>query len=166
MTNKTKPVTIALTAIYLFVVAWIILFKLSTLSEIAHLDHIRKINLIPFHYDEEQSYHLTEVLKNVMIFIPLGIYFKMLKITGKKAILCGMTFSLCLEVLQFILAVGVTDITDIITNTIGTAIGIGIYVLLFRIFKKSEKLDKALRVLASICTILFICLIALLLIAN
>ena len=95
MTNKTKPVTIALTAIYLFIVAWIILFKLSTLSEIAHLDHIRKINLIPFHYDEEQSYHLTEVLKNVMIFIPLGIYFKLLKITGKKAILCGMTFSLC-----------------------------------------------------------------------
>ena len=166
MKSKTKSITVALTAIYFFMVVWIILFKMSTLSEIPYLDHIRNINLIPFHYDEETSFHLSEVLENVMIFIPLGIYFKMLKITGKKAILCGLTFSLCLEVLQFILAVGVTDITDIITNTIGTAIGIGIYVLLFRIFKKSEKLDKALRVLASICTILFICLIALLLIAN
>ena len=89
-----------LTAIYSFMVVWIILFKMSALSEIAYLGHIRSLNLIPFHYDEETAYHLSEVAQNVMIFIPLGVYLKMLRITDTKAILFGLTFSLCLEILQ------------------------------------------------------------------
>ena len=166
MKNKAKAVTIVLTAIYFLMVVWIILFKMSTFSEIAHLDRIRNINLIPFHYDEEQSYHLNEVLKNVTIFMPLGVYFKMLKIKGKKAILFGMLFSLGLEVLQYVLAIGATDITDIITNTAGTAIGVGIHALLSRMFRNGERLDMVLRILASVCTILFISFMALLLSVN
>lgn len=166
MKNKTRSITIALTAVYFLMVVWIILFKMSALSEIAYLDHIRSINLIPFHYDEERSYHLAEVLENVMIFIPLGVYFKMLKVTDLKTVLFGLLVSLGLEVLQFILAVGATDITDIITNTAGTALGVGIYALLSRIFKKSEKLDTVLCILASVCTILFLFLMAFLLLAN
>ena len=166
MKNKAKSVTIVLTTIYSFMVVWIILFKMSTLSEIPYLDHIRNINLIPFHYDDETSSHLSEVLENVMIFIPLGVYLKMLKITDAKAILFGMTCSLGLEILQFILAVGATDITDIMTNTAGTAIGVGIYAILSLVFRKSEKLDKVLCILASICTFLLISMIAILLFAN
>ena len=101
-----------------------------------------------------------------MIFIPLGVYLKMLKITDAKAILFGMTCSLGLEILQFILAVGATDITDIMTNTAGTAIGVGIYAILSLVFRKSEKLDKVLCILASICTFLLISMIAILLFAN
>ena len=166
MKNKAKSVTIVLTTIYSFMVVWIILFKMSTLSEIPYLDHIRSINLIPFHYDDETSSHLSEVLNNVMIFIPMGVYLKMLKITDVKAILLGMTFSLGLEMLQFILTVGASDITDIMTNTAGTAIGVGIYAILSLIFRKSEKLDKVLCILASVCTILLISMIAILLFAN
>lgn len=166
MKNKAKSVTIVLTTIYSFIVVWIILFKMSTLSEIPYLDHIRNINLIPFHYDDETSSHLSEVLENVMIFIPLGVYLKMLKITDAKAILFGMTFSLGLEILQFILAVGASDITDIMTNTAGAAIGVGIYAILSLVFRKSEKLDKVLCILASICTFLLISMIAILLFAN
>ena len=166
MNNKIKLTTIVLTAIYSFMVVWIILFKMSALSEIAYLGHIRSLNLIPFHYDEETAYHLSEVAQNVMIFIPLGVYLKMLRITDTKAILFGLTFSLCLEILQFILAVGATDITDLITNTAGTAIGVGFYGLLWFVFRRSEKLDKVLCLLASICTVLFISLTTLLLLAN
>ena len=166
MKNKAKSVTIVLTIIYSFIVVWIILFKMSTLSEIPYLDHIRNINLIPFHYDDETSSHLSEVLENVMIFIPLGVYLKMLKIKDAKAILLGMTFSLGLEILQFILAVGASDITDIMTNTAGAAIGVGIYAILSLVFRKSEKLDKVLCILASICTLLLISMIAILLFAN
>ena len=166
MKNKTKSVTIVLTSIYAVMVVWIILFKMATLSEITYLDHIRNINLIPFHYDVERSYHLSEVQKNVMFFIPLGVYFKMLRFTNVKAIIFGMTFSLSLEILQFILAVGATDITDIITNTTGTAIGVGIYSLLALVFRQREKLDKLLCILASICTMSLIALIALLLFFN
>ena len=166
MKNKGKSLTIVLTVIYIFIVVWIILFKMATLSEIPYLGGIRNINLIPFHYDKEAPFHRSEIIKNVIIFIPLGVYLKMLKIKGVKAILFGMAFSVGLEVSQFILAIGATDITDIMTNTAGTAIGIGMYTFLHLIFQKSEKLDKALCILASICTVLLISMISLLLFSN
>ena len=65
----------------------------------------------------------------------------MMKIPRSKAILLGMILSLMLETLQFILAVGATDITDIITNTTGTAIGVVFYSLLRLVFKKRKKSD-------------------------
>lgn len=166
MKINIKSITIALTVIYTFLVVWIILFKMTVLSEIAYVDHFRNINFIPFHYDVERVYHLSEVLKNVLIFIPFGVYFQMMKIPRSKAILLGMILSLMLETLQFILAVGATDITDIITNTTGTAIGVVFYSLLRLVFKKRKKLDRILCVLASICTILLIAFITLLLLTN
>lgn len=166
MKNKVNSTTYVLTGIYSCMVVWIILFKLSALSEISYLDHIRNINLIPFHYDEEQSYHLSEVLKNVIIFIPFGVYFKMLKLADKKAILLGMSFSLGLEILQFILAIGATDITDAMTNTAGVAIGVGIYAFLSGMFRKHDKVDKVLCILASICTIVFVSMMIILFLVN
>lgn len=63
---------------------------MATLSEIVYSDGIRNINLIPFHYDKEAPFHRSEIIKNVIIFIPLGVYLKKLKIKGVKVILFGM----------------------------------------------------------------------------
>ena len=147
-------------------VVWIILFKMATLSEISNLGYIRNINLIPFYYDVERTYHLSEVMNNVVIFVPFGVYLKMLKLKSTKAILLGAGFSMVLEILQFILGVGATDITDVITNTLGVAIGVGIYCILSRVFKKNEKLNKVLSILASICTMLLVAFVALLILLN
>ena len=166
MKNKVKSLTIVLTAIYFFMVVWIILFKMSTLSEIAYLSHIRNINLMPFHYDIETLYHRSEIINNVIIFIPFGFYLKMLKMKGIKAIILGMALSVGLEILQFILAVGATDITDIMMNTAGTVIGVSFYALLYLIFRKSDTLDKVLCVLASIFTVLLISFVSLLIFLN
>ncbi|MNC60760.1 VanZ like family protein [compost metagenome] len=43
--------------------------------------------------------------------------------------------SLSFEVIQFIFAMGRTDVTDILNNTLGGIIGIGISAILFKIFK-------------------------------
>ena len=58
--EKTKTVTVVLTAIYCVLVAWIILLKMSTFSQITFLDDLRSVNWIPFHYDVEHPYNLTE----------------------------------------------------------------------------------------------------------
>ncbi|KAI4446661.1 hypothetical protein C823_001179 [Eubacterium plexicaudatum ASF492] len=65
--------------IYMALLVWIILFKLQ--FSISEIDKIRSINLIPFHYKNEigMNYHLKEVLENVAIFIPLGIYLCMFR---------------------------------------------------------------------------------------
>ncbi len=158
--------TYILLGTYCILLIWIILFKMSALSEIVHLSHIRNINLIPFHYDEERAYHLSEVINNIVIFVPFGVYLKMLKLRSRNVIVYGAGFSLVLEIMQFILGIGATDITDVITNTTGTVIGAGIYCILSLVFQKNEKLDKVLHILASICTILLLAFIALLFLSN
>lgn len=50
----------------------------------------------------------------------------------KKIIPIFLT-SLIVEILQYIFAVGATDITDLIGNTLGGVIGIGIFYLLIKL---------------------------------
>ncbi|MEY8327493.1 VanZ family protein [Lachnospiraceae bacterium 54-11] len=155
-------------AVYLILLVWIILFKLQL--SVHELDRIRSINLIPFYYDNEigMGFHLKEVLENVAIFIPYGIYLCMLKKEPGfkvKFFLILMT-SFILEVLQYILAVGGTDITDIITNTCGGVAGIGIYWSATRIFRGKKRAETVIVVLAAIVTIVVAGGLSVLLIAN
>ena len=61
---------------------------------------------------------------------------------------------------------GATDITDLITNSLGTVIGVYFYVILEKIFKNREKINKFLKVLALIGTILLGSLLILLIVSN
>ncbi len=164
--KKKSSLTFYLTIIYLTLMIWIIFFKMSSLSELGSLDLHRKINLIPFHYDSFHGYNRLEIIYNFLIFIPLGLYFKMLNFNIFQSILYGFSISLSFETLQFIFGLGVSDITDIITNSSGVIFGIVLYFLLYLLFRKSEQLNKFLQVSASICTIIFILLITILYFAN
>lgn len=66
-----------------------------------------------------------QIIKNVLLFIPLGI------IAGNlwkwKCILVGMGISLLVELLQLITARGLFEFDDIVHNTLGTLIGVSIY---------------------------------------
>ncbi|MGA8941510.1 MAG: VanZ family protein [Thermoactinomyces sp.] len=136
--KKRSTLTIILLAKYLLVLTGIILFKLPFYSEISN--GIRVINLIPFKgsFDENGVLILHEIIYNILLFIPLGIYICML--TNKwhfiKKVLSIFGLSLTYEVIQFIFAMGRADITDTLGNTFGGIIGIGIYAILLRIFKK------------------------------
>jgi glycopeptide antibiotics resistance protein len=64
--------------------------------------------------------------------------------------------SLLFELIQYIFTIGGSDITDLISNTLGGVIGIGFYIVFSRILK--EKTNKILNILALIGTICFILL--------
>ena len=72
MKRKSNCFVTILFLIYLALLVWIILFKLQ--FSISDLDKVRSINFIPFHYDKEigAAFHLTEVLENFLIFVPMG----------------------------------------------------------------------------------------------
>lgn len=112
--------------IYLALLVWIILFKLQ--FSIHDLDTVRSINLIPFYYDKDvgTAFHLKEVLENLLLFVPMGIYLQMLlskwRFHGKLIIIAGT--SLLLEMVQYVLAIGRSDITDLLTNTAGGFLGL------------------------------------------
>ena len=159
-TTKTK----ILLGIYFLLLVWIILFKLS--FSFSDLETLRSINLIPFYYSNQTSFHLREVMDNVLIFIPLGILLKMLNIENKKIIFLGFILSFTLETMQFIFSIGASDITDIITNTIGTIVGLFLYLILEKCLKDKTKTNQILNILGMIGSVLFIFLILLLIIGN
>ena len=78
---------------------------------------------------------------NIAIFIPLGIYIPLL--INKKSIFTNSAIvaliSLCVEIVQYILAIGTADVDDIILNTIGGLLGILIFKLVYLIFKDKSK---------------------------
>ena len=94
-----------------------------------------RINLLPLvyllNYDVFKEM-LINFIGNTTMFIPLGIVwpsvFRKLD-THKKVIAAGVGFSLCIEIFQLPFFDRVTDIDDLILNSLGFLIGYGIYLL-------------------------------------
>lgn len=167
MKNKKQyNLTMILFTIYFFLLIWILLFKMS--FSLDELYGRRSINIIPFLGTAmvNGKLHTSEIINNILIFVPVGIYTCMLKqdwsITKKISV--AFFISLAVEVLQFVLAIGATDITDLIGNTIGGVIGIGVFYLFTRLFK--NKTINILNILASISTVGLVSLISILLLVN
>ena len=167
MNSKRNNIfTIVLLSVYGLILVWIVLLKASTVEELKYLPCERTLNLVPFHYDVEVGTHFEEVVLNALVFVPLGLYLCMLSMKTWKAILLGFCLSLLFEALQFALSIGAADVTDLLMNTLGTAIGAGLYLLLRRIAKDADRLDRALNIVMCVGTALFLLAAAVLLIAN
>jgi len=102
-----------------------------------------RINLIPFvHLFDYPVFReaMINLIGNITMFIPLGVVwpvvYKELN-SHKKVIVAGVGFTLCIEILQLPLASRVSDIDDLILNSIGYLIGYGLYLLVKKIcFRK------------------------------
>lgn len=166
--SRANKLTKILFIIYLIAVSWIIVFKFNL--PFSKLGYMRSINLIPFHESLiiNGKLDFREIIMNVAIFIPLGIYSGILikKWTIGKRILLFFLISLTYEVSQFILGVGASDITDIINNMLGGIIGLVIYLGIENISGNSVKAQKFINIIATIGTILMISLLSVLVIYN
>ena len=156
--SVTNKVTTVLFIIYLIALFWILLFKLGVrFSDTGS----RSLNLIPFN---NGKIDVSETILNVIIFVPPGIYagalFKSWTFSTKLFFL--FLISLVFEVLQFILRIGIFDITDIITNTSGGIIGLMIFKAIEKVFNNSVKAKKIINIVAAIGTVLMISLLLLL----
>ena len=164
--EKRNSLTLVLFVIYLLALTWLILFKLQ--FSIPIINEIRIINLIPLlgSFDGNGIIRFAEIRVNILAFMPLGIYICMLKAKWSfvKMIITILGLICAFEIIQFIFAIGRADITDVLSNTLGGTIGIGIYTLLFKLMK--GKTNKVLNVLAAVLTILALLLVALLLVSH
>jgi len=154
--NKTNKLTNVLFIIYLIALFWILLFKLGV--RFSYMEN-RNVNLIPF-----DKIDVAEIILNVVIFIPLGIYAGVLfKRWGfVKKLVFFFLISLMFEVLQLIFRIGAFDITDIITNILGGIIGSLIFEAIEKLFNNSVKSQKFITIIAAIGTALMISLLLLL----
>lgn len=102
--------------------------------------HHGRVNLTPFSTmklymspNMPAKYAVINLLGNLAGFIPLGILLPLLFVKLRSAtatIFTVLLISLSFEILQLFGMLGVCDIDDLILNTLGGAIGYGIYLLL------------------------------------
>lgn len=97
-----------------------------------------KFNFIPFRtiysfFMTSGENALINLGANISLLFPFGLLFPVIcSRYRRRTILCGMLFSLAIEILQIIPGRS-TDIDDLILNTAGCAAGYGIYYVFRRI---------------------------------
>lgn len=161
--NSAIKLTIALFIVYLIALFWILLFKLGV--RFSYMEQ-RQVNLIPFKEALvlNRNIDVGEIIMNVIIFLPLGIYAGILFKTWNfgKHVFFFFLISFFVEALQFILRVGAFDITDTITNTLGGIIGFLILKAIEKVIKNSARTQKLINITATIGTLLMILMLLLL----
>ena len=156
--ERQNILTIILFIVYALLLTGVILFKLPFYSA-EFSDGIRVINLIPLQGSfDGNGVVWREIIQNILIFVPLGIYISMLKSKWSfvKKILPIIGIAFAFEVIQFIFAMGRSDITDLLGNVLGGIIGIEIYALLYKILKcRTGLIVNILALAVTVCVLLW-----------
>lgn len=119
----SRAVLPVLFAAYLAMLVWLVLWKLH--PPYIGVD-LGPLKLVPFvSAAGAGSSAPREVLGNVLVFVPFGMYLRLLTRWGWVAASAVVAAtSALLELTQFVLGLGVADVTDVIANTAGGLVGI------------------------------------------
>jgi glycopeptide antibiotics resistance protein len=118
----------ALFAVYLLLLVWIVLWKL----EVPWVGGVQRVvKLVPFVPSAGSGASApSEVVINLLLFVPFGVYLGLVAPSWPwwKIAVALSGSSLALEVVQYVLAIGSSDITDVVVNTAGGLAGWGLLV--------------------------------------
>ncbi len=163
MNKRERIKTVFLCVVFICYI--LLLMKILFLSRISELFDgqrtlFRSVNLIPFYSITEyitsnsmniKRFAFSNVVGNIVIFIPLGVYLSLLK-KNKRTItnlLIIFIVSLFVEIIQGILGIGISDIDDVILNSLGGWIGILGYKFSLFILRDEKKVSTAVTVLSA-----------------
>jgi glycopeptide antibiotics resistance protein len=158
MNKRERIKTIFLYGVFICYI--LLLIKILLVSRSSY-SGLRSINLIPFYSIKEYIFSNSAIIKkfafgnvigNIIIFIPLGTYLLLFK-KDKRIItnlLVIFIVSLFVESIQGFLAIGASDIDDIILNCIGGLIGILGYKFLLVILRHEKKVNTAITIVSAI----------------
>lgn len=130
--------------LYLLLMSWIIALKCNWQVPISDCIHVFTPMSIPEriaagyirNFEINSFFANKDVLLNIIIFIPLGIYLPL--IFGKENYLRDSLLTLCLtviyETVQLVSCIGAFTFSDILANTLGGVLGLLIFLLCIRYF--------------------------------
>lgn len=141
--------------LYILLLFYVLIFKSVSPLEVfsSSREYIRSVNVIPFYtiYGYLSGFQnaiiaASNILGNILLFVPLGIYLQLLKKNRKIGISMLIVFltTLVAEIFQFIFGLGAADIDDIILNCLGGFIGILAYRGLYALLKNEDKVRTAI----------------------
>ncbi|MGN7800407.1 VanZ family protein [Leifsonia sp. 22587] len=119
------PLPVALFAAYLVLLVWAVLWKFHTPDFGG--EGVRAVKLVPFVAGEGFGQNRpSEMLANVLLFVPFGVYLGVLapRWRALRVAAVAALASCALEAAQYVLAVGSSDVTDVILNTVGAVSGL------------------------------------------
>ena len=124
-----RGLLVVLFLVYLALLGWVVLWKLEMPGLGGGERHLK---LVPFvASDRNGASQPAEVLGNLLLFIPFGVYLVLLaparhRWKATAGLVGAAAASAALETAQYVLAVGRADITDVIVNTAGAIVGMGL----------------------------------------
>lgn len=150
--------------VYTVLLLQALFFKLVSPGELFDIGgRARAFNFIPFGGSEYLYAIKKDVIINTMLFAPLGFMLAM-RSKGRRRrpllLFAALAASVLTEALQYLLALGVADITDVISNTVGAALGFALYDITSKIFKGSAKLDSFYYcAMLCVCCVVIACIV-------
>jgi glycopeptide antibiotics resistance protein len=142
--NITKRIILGMGIAYLMFLIWAILWKCGT--PFTSDGTQRTINLLPLSGNTS-----WELQFNIAVFIPFGFFLSACSSKPKflRLIVTTLLLSFAFEGIQFALAIGRSDITDLLMNTLGGLIGIAAFYVLSKLFERNGQ-----RVIFIVCILL------------
>lgn len=117
MKDKRKKITVGILIAYIiFILSETLLFRKPTTGEHLQLELFWSYKVIDVQFNQ--------MLCNVLLFIPLGILLKLLGLNTRLILLIGFAFSCSIELLQYLLKLGLCELDDVFHNTLGTLMGV------------------------------------------
>lgn len=148
--NKERLRTICFLLFIIYIIAIVYFLIFSDMFGRAHYD-VRRYNLVPFAEIKrfityrggaiENVSFMLNIVGNVVAFIPFGMLIRWArnkKTRALVALLYSLSFTLLIEIVQYITKLGVFDVDDIIMNTLGGMIGYLLYYITARIYRRKH----------------------------
>ena len=143
ITGRTNKIFI----VYLSVLLYLLFLSSFRISNMNGITSFSRVNLTPFLTIKNYiiNYHyfrfsdvIINLVGNIVVFVPLG--FLLPQINKKvntfiRLLVIVVLFTLCVEICQTLLGVGIGDVDDVILNSVGGIIGYYFYCF----FKKNKK---------------------------
>lgn len=130
--KRRRTITYTLLLEYLFLIyASTVLFRNHYNSSRVILTPLSSFRRLETQFTPQE---LFQIIGNLFMLSPLGYILRFIIRTGGywKSTLIGLLFSVCIELSQYTLTVGTTEIDDVILNTTGCLLGYAVARLLFK----------------------------------
>lgn len=138
----------AVLALYAAALVFMLFLKTVPAWELlsANRQLLRSVNIAPLHSvmryaSGADSLGIFNVLGNVLLFVPMGVYLMIFRRDKRiwTGALWAVLISVFAEIAQYVLAVGVSDIDDVILNGLGGLLGVMIHKALLLALKNERR---------------------------